>query len=270
MEGNRKSQIFQRFLSYCIVVPLTLFTCACFATKPVIKVAIADNYAPFYFQDKGGNFKGISVEITYSILRKMGYTMSITQYPSMKMMLKEIELGKQDMNINLTATPEREKIAIFTQEPHIFETQNLIVRADSNIQYAGALDQLKSYRLGIIFGWTYGQKFDNYNDINRVYINNSTQQLRNLLSGRFDIAVNNPQFFKTLASEVKTSNAFKILTPEVHSLPVTIAVSKRFPDAISFVNLLNEHVRTFKSSTAYVQLLKKYGFSTRSISRDLP
>lgn len=232
--------------------------------KKLIRIALAENFQPYYYQDENGVFQGASFEISETVLKNLGYQTQITQFPSMKVALREIELGNQDLNVNLTITPEREKIARFTQTPHIFETQNIIVRADSSISYSGSLDELTDYRIGINYGWTYGPEFDRNKKLDRVYVNNSPEQLRNLLSGRFDIAINNPQFFSHLAKDVGAKNGFKILTPEVYALPVNMAVSRKYFDAESLITKLNHEIARFKKSSQYKQILKKYGFTLKT------
>lgn len=226
-----------------------------------IRIAIPENFQPYYFKDSNGDFKGASIEISRIILKKLGYKIKITQFPNMKTALKEIELGKQDLNINLTATPEREMIAKFTHTPHLHETQNIIVRSDSEISFNGSLDELISYRIGVIFGWTYGPDFDNKENLDRVYVNSSPEQLRSLLSGRFDLAINNPQFFENLAENSRTKEGFKILTPAIYSLPVKMAVSNKYSDTEGLISKLNNEILLFKRSEKYRLILNKYGFN---------
>lgn len=235
---------------------------------PVLNVVIADDYPPFYYRDETGAFKGASYEIVVHLAQTLGYEVTSTQVPSMRIMLAELGAGQQHVSVNLTATEERKKVALFTSTPHIFETQNLITRADSELSYSGNLERLKSYRYGPIFGWTYGPAFDAAQYLDKVYVNDSDDQLRWLLSGQFDVAVNNRQFFQYMAQEMGVSGAFRILDPPVHVLPVTIAISRQYPGAEALRDALDEAVANFIQTEEYMNILLRYGFLPKAQEKE--
>ncbi|WP_188862387.1 substrate-binding periplasmic protein [Marinobacterium nitratireducens] len=235
-----------------------------------MKVAIPDDYPPFYYRDDNGDFRGVSFEIVEHLLRELGYDVEATQLPSMRTLLAELDAGREDLTVNLTATEERRKVALFTTTPHIVETQDLIVRADSPIRYDGDLEKLKDYRFGAIFGWTYGPAFDNAEDLERVSVNSSSDQLRGLLAGQFDIALNNRQFFQHQARDMGVSRAFRVLAPPVFELPVTIAISRRYPQAEALRDGLNSALDDFLTQPAYRDILERYGFGAVSAAAEAP
>lgn len=234
------------------------------AAQPVIKVAVPENYPPFYYKDSDGSFKGVSYEIATHIFDKLGYELEITQMPSMRIMLSALKDGRQHVSINLTATDERSELAYFTLTPHVYESQHLITRADSLISFNGDLQTLTDYRFGPIFGWTYGPKFDRSTNLDKEFVNNSVQQLKGLLSGRYDIALNNPQFFSVTASSLGIASAFRLLEPAVYTLPVTMAVSKSYPEAQELAAAMEKEIALFVKSDSYKQILERYGFATEA------
>jgi len=238
------------------------------AAKPVLSVAVLDDFAPFYYQDSEGDYQGVSYEIASHVLEKLGYQFEVTQMPSMRLMLKALKDGQQDFSFNLTATEERLEVALFTQTPHVFEAQNLIVRADSTINFDGDLKNLTDYKFGPIFGWTYGSSFDSAAYLQKAYVNDSTQQLKELLSGRYDIAVNNPQYFQGISSSMGVSNAFRTLNPAVFTLPVTMAVSKKYPQAVELINALENELASFVQTETYREILSRYGFDVSEQSME--
>lgn len=236
---------------------------AVMAANPVLKIAVPEDFPPFYYKDSDGNFKGVSYEVAVHVCNKLGYHIEITQLPSMRLMLTALKEGYQDMSINLTATEARAELAHFTQTPHVFESQHFIVRSDSHITYDGDLQSLADYRFGPIFGWTYGPKFDRASNLDKEFVNDSVQQLKGLLSGRYDIAVNNPQYFSVTAASLGVAGAFHLLDPAVFTLPVTMAVSRQYPDAEQLVAALEREIALFIKEDAYRDILERHGFAVK-------
>ncbi len=234
------------------------------ASAEELIVALSENFPPFYYLDKDNEFKGASIEITQAISEKLGYSIVVNQYPTMREALKELEDGGADIIVNLSPTNEREEYAYFTSTPHIYESQDLIVRADSSISYNGSLLQLSTYRIGTIFGWTYGPQFDRANYLQKEYVTDSRQQMAGLLAGSFDIAINNRQFFMALSTETGMNSAYKVIEPSIYKLPVKIAVSKKHPNARQLAAELEQGVKEFIVTEDYMTLLRKYGFSSQS------
>jgi len=231
------------------------------AANPVLKIAVPEDFPPFYYRDNDGNFKGVSYEVAAHVCEKLGYDIEITQMPSMRLVLTALKEGYQDMSINLTATESRAEIAYFTKTPHVYESQHFIVRSDSQIDFDGELHDLADYRFGPIFGWTYGPKFDRATYLNKEFVNDSVQQLKGLLSGRYDIAVNNPQYFSATASSLGVAEAFHLLDPAVITLPVTMAVSRQYPDAKELAAALEKEIAQFVKEDAYRDILERHGFA---------
>lgn len=232
------------------------------AGNPILRVAVLDDFPPFYYQDADGNYQGVSYEIASHVFNKLGYQLEITQLANMRLLLKSLKDGHQDVSFNLSTSEERLEVAVFTQTPHVFEAQNLIVRADSTAQFNGDLKTLKEYRFGPIYGWTYGPSFDSASYLQKEYVNESSQQLKELLAGRYDIALNNPLYFQRIASSMGVSNAFRILQPAVFTLPVTMAVSKQYPQADVLINAVERELVSFVKTETYQNILSRYGFNT--------
>ncbi|WP_440905455.1 substrate-binding periplasmic protein [Catenovulum sp. SX2] len=231
-----------------------------------LRVGAPQDFAPFYYMGDDGEFKGVSYEIFSLIAQKMDYQIELTRYANMRLLLAEIETGQQDIVMNLTATDERKKIALFTQTPHIYETQDLIVRADSSVPYTGRLLQLVPYKIGVIYGWTYGEQFDSAKYLKKLFVSDSQEQLRGLFAGRYDIAINNQHFFRQLSDKLALNNAFKVLKPSIYKLPVTMAVSKKYPNAQKLIQELELQVQAVIKTEAYQQILLRHGFKIGSLN----
>lgn len=234
--------------------------------KPTIRVAMAEDFYPFYGMDAEGVATGASIEIAEAVLARLGYDVRVTQYSDMRSVLEALASGRQDLVVNLTKTPERSKIALFTSTPHLHETQDMIVRADSRITLSHRLLDLARYRIGVVFGWTYGPEFDAAHFLHKEPVLDSTAQLKGLLAGRFDLAVNNRQFFMSRAESLGIDNAFKVLEPAVYSLPVNIAVSRKFERSSELRDRLEQAVSDFIQTEDYTRIQKQYGFKVSPLT----
>ncbi len=242
------------------LMPFAIINSEAAEANRVLRAVIAEDFAPFYYHDDAGQLKGVSYEVAAHICKKLGYELQLTQLPSMRLLLQALDDGQQHIAINLTATEKRQEVALFTSQPHAYESQNLIVRADNDISFSGDVNSLTNYKIGAIFGWTYGAEFDNANYLQKVYVNNSKQQLKGLLSGRYDLAVNNPQFVKWVATKIGVSKGFRIIRQPVLTLPVTMAVSKQYPDAAELVQEFDKAIADFIKEEAYRNILLRHGF----------
>lgn len=246
---------------FVLLLSLSLASFA-YASPPILKIAMPEDFPPYYYLDTDGSFKGVSYDIAIHISEKLGYQVEVTQLPNMRQLLLALGDGKQDLSLNLTATTERLKLAYFTSTPHVFESQHLIVRSDSPIKYDGDLKSLSRYKFGPIFGWTYGDQFDSAAYLTKDYVNDSRQQLKGLLSGRYDIAVNNPQYFQQIISSLGINPIFRTLEPALINLPVTMAISKKYPDAEKVIAAFEAEIARFIQTPEYQAILQEYGFDT--------
>jgi len=233
----------------------------------LIKIGVPEDFPPFYFRDNNGDFHGASYEVVVSILHSLGYRVQTTQYPNMRQALAQLGTGEEDLIINLTGTESRRKVAYFTNTPHIYESQDIIVRADSNIRFDGQLLQLSPYKIGVIFGWTYGPDFDSAEYLNKEYVNSSQDQIKGLLSGRYDMLINNKNFVRSISTQLGVSNAFKALDQSIFILPVTIAVSKVYPNALELVDRLDNEVIKYRRTADYKSILTEYGFDPELLTK---
>ncbi|KJY81854.1 hypothetical protein TW81_16000 [Vibrio galatheae] len=242
-----------------VVVQFSSFAIAD-SSKPLLRIGVPEDFPPFYFHDENGELRGASYEVVVSILHSLGYQTQATQYPNMRQLLANIAAGKEDIVVNLTGTESRRKVAYFTDTPHIYESQDVIVRADSAIRFEGKLPQLSPYKIGTIFGWTYGPEFDSANYLHKEYVNDSEEQLKGLLSGNFDMLINNKNFVQSVTQTLGVSKAFEALDHAIFILPVTIAVSKAHPNATSLVATLENEVVRYRKTEEYQSILTRYGF----------
>ncbi len=155
-----------------------------------LRVGLAElDYPPFYFE-KEGKFSGAALEIAQTLATKLDHKLVYSRFP-WKRLQAYLNTGKIDMVILYFKTPEREKDAIYTDIPHIYESSDLFVVEGTNYPYKGALDDLLPYKFGGIRGYSYGNEYDNSSRLLKQEVSNEELLIRILIHGRVDIAVGN-------------------------------------------------------------------------------
>lgn len=238
-------------LIFCLVAPVE--------AQKVIRIGFAENYPPFYFLNSENRYEGVSFEVVSSVLTDLGYTIRVSQHENMSALIAEVKKGNVDLNVNLSATEERKQYFLFTAIPHVYESQDLISLKNTPFNYTGSLLSLSRYRVGVIYGWTHGAEFDNADFIRKVYVLDSQTQLQGLISGRFDMVVNNRFFFSEMGKKLGIASVFKSFEPSLGHLPVTVGVSRQYPDAPKLVEQLNLEISKFIKTREYLAILHASG-----------
>ena len=240
-------------LSFC----LTLLA----RDKKIIRIGFPEDFPPFYSLNAENEYEGISFEVVSRALRNLDYKIEVKQFDNMSTLFSEVKKGSVDAIVNLTATKDRKQFLDFTTNPHVYESQDLISLKTSPFTYTGSLLSLSRYKVGVIHGWTHGKDFDSADFLQKVYVLDSKKQLQGLLSGRFDLIVNNRHYFNELAQKSGVALIFSHHAPSLEDLPVTVGISKLYPESEKLVEKLNVEISEFKLTEEYRLLLKGSGLS---------
>ncbi len=140
----------------CLVILIALTSQAFSQCRLSVRVA---NSIPQYYQDEHKSWQGMGVELVEVLLNEAQCQPIYTVYP-WKRALAQLQVGKLDMMVNLSITPERKKYLWFIG-PQRDETIVLVVNNDFDLK-VDALDDFKTLnnRIGIENGAYYGDSFD--------------------------------------------------------------------------------------------------------------
>ncbi|MGK5093827.1 transporter substrate-binding domain-containing protein [Deltaproteobacteria bacterium TL4] len=157
-----------------IIIGLLLF-CGSFggSAEKIIKLTTLDDYPPFCFRDEVASkklkriippgedaitFKGYSWDVVRESYHAVGYTIHLILAPWARAMLF-VESG--DADLIFPATKTKERLEKFHYSEFSTDRQNFLiyVRSDSNFKWKG-LESLKGFRIGTMNEWSFGQKWD--------------------------------------------------------------------------------------------------------------
>jgi polar amino acid transport system substrate-binding protein len=167
-----------------------------FAQEVKEVVFIADPWPPFNI-GKTQIEEGIALEICKELFSRLSIRFSTRLYPWKRVLLylKEGEgsMGKKvDFTFPIIKTTEREEYLVFSDA--IISDRSVLLynkkRKDGPIDWTGKIEDLKQYKFGIVYGYSYGKMFDNAfkNGILKTESNVTTEaNFKKLLSQRIDI-----------------------------------------------------------------------------------
>lgn len=224
---------------------------------PTLTIALADvDYPPFYFKDND-NFSGISIEVLEHIAADLGFTLHY-QYSSWQGALNSLKTGKADLITTLFYTEERAQFALYPDEPHAIEINQLITRPELAITFNGDLHTLRQYRIGMISGYSYGKDYDTADFLKKDVTTNESQLIKMLVGKRFELAIGNPFALKLQANRQGVSHQIILLEPAVDISPIYMAMSKKTPNAAYLIQRFSQSLKELKRSPKYSDMLKKY------------
>lgn len=140
------------FSVFLLLSSLTLFS-------QTLKIGIIE-YPPYEYSVEG-DLKGISFELVVEIFKKMNQPIEFEILP-WKRALLYLELKKIDGLFQVLNIPKRTNFAIYTKEVLMNETVSLFCLKTHPIYFDGTLESIKSYRMGLIDGFSYGITLDTY------------------------------------------------------------------------------------------------------------
>jgi len=117
---------------------------------PVIRLAPERSYAPFIFQDENGKLKGISVDYTALLEKKLGIKFHTMESNNLAAILDAVHHEEIDMVTSLMKTPQRSEFLFFTT-PYITVPVVIIVRRE--FKGGSTLDSMGSLKIAVGKGY---------------------------------------------------------------------------------------------------------------------
>jgi len=193
-----------------------------------------DDFPPFSFIDQDNQLKGIDVEMTQEMARRLGINVDIILVPWKRLLLMT-EKGDVFGSFGLFKTPEREAFALYTAPVHrstykLFTTKNTLTEFED-------ISDLYGKRLGIEAGFAISTEFDAAKikgDIDVIEFFNFEDIFRRILGGGIDAFVGNELVIKHKIagrySKIKNISDITFLPkPVKESRSAYFVLSKKFP-----------------------------------------
>ncbi len=203
--------------------------------KKIIKVATL-NWSPYVGEKL--EYYGIFSKKTKEVFTKMGYEQDIT-FMSWKRVLFEVEQGNYDVAFPAYYSAERAKKYIISDK--VMNTPLVFLKnKNSKIQYK-TLEDLKSYKIGIVRGYINTKEFDNSNYLNKIVGSSDLQNLRLLAKNRLDLVVIDKIVAQGLIQKHKEfENKFNFIKKALDDKPLYLLFSRKNKQSLFYAKEFNK------------------------------
>jgi polar amino acid transport system substrate-binding protein len=197
----------------------------------VLKVRVT-NIPPLYFQNKTGEWTGLTVDLAKVLLNEAGCKGNFEAIP-WERSLKLMKIGKLDMMMNLSITEKRKEFIHFIG-PQIYETVQLVLREEIDIDIQ-SLDDIKKVpgKIGYQSRTFYGKAFEEKLRTDPVFkskfeiLFSDQLNLRKLSMGRIVGTLGQNYGGVSAKREFREGNGYKIHPFIIHQNWVYFGFSKK-------------------------------------------
>lgn len=203
---------------------------------------------------------GLASEVLQGVAQRLGWRLDVVYQPWIRSRA-DAEAGRCDMIYTILDKPEYREFAVFPQQ-YLSDRYNvLVVRKDREIHYDGNLQKFMfAYSIGTYRDKAVSPLFDQLKHESWAkldYANNPEDNMRKLLVGRFDAAIENSA---TAIYELRKLGALdkaEILSPPVYQAPAYVAFAKK-GQALGHIDEFDRELKAFKATPAYNAIIARY------------
>lgn len=261
--------IANKYIYFIIIFcSLMIVTPAFSKEKEVIHIVRGDyNYPPYEVRTGNNTLTGLHIDMVNAVVNKLNMKVKFQSVP-WKRALRMIKKGQADAITYIGISQEREQFALFLEDNVLTVADNaffFLNEKDKTYHYKGNLKQLKSYRIGTIMGFYYGDQFGaaKYLTVDNKAKSNEAL-LKRLVNNHFDIGLADIHRTKYLAKQEGLDDMLSYFSALFPSIPQYIAFSRarnNEPLAQKFAAAM----RAFKKSDEYKHLLKAYDINPTTL-----
>lgn len=216
---------------------------------------VADPYPPYQYEEND-TVKGIDHDIITAAFEEYKIRTKTQLFP-WEVCIEHMEMKKVDGIFQITITPEREEMFLFskpfrTARSVFFRNAKVSVRLNKGVEI---LTQLKGYKLGVLAGYSYDPMIDSLREPVRTEVKSQKMLLENLLRGEFDLAIMDLGVAAYLIEKMHLDGIEWVEGYEV-TRQLHVAFQKNLCE---LVNLFNAGLDKVKGKDLYNKIFKNYG-----------
>lgn len=216
---------------------------------------VADSYPPYQYEENG-ILKGIDHDIITRAFKEHGIEIE-TRLFKWDVCIEQMEKKEADGIFQITRTPERERIFLFSKPLRTARTV-FYRNAKSSLNLMKDVElsvQLEGYRLGVLAGYSYDFIIDSLQRSLKAEVNNQESLLEGLIKEEFDLAIMDMGVAAYLLKKKRINGIERIEGYEIKR-KLHVAFQKNL---IELVNLFNSGLDRIKEKGLYNQIFKNYG-----------
>ncbi|MBH8581904.1 substrate-binding periplasmic protein [Bisbaumannia pacifica] len=186
-------------------------------------------YPPISWEDAAGEIRGVAPRAVHAVLGRLGLEVEMVVLGNWRRCLTDAAEGRVDLVIAYRS-PEREAYLAFGREPLLQEEVALFYHRDRPLEVT-RLDDLARYRGGLLFGESYGPRFDAFIEargaVERVASNH--QNFGKLIRGRIDYIAHERRTGELLIERMPGAEAIEVLPLTLAEDALYFAVARHSP-----------------------------------------
>ena len=240
------------------VIGIILFSVATpsWGADESIMVGVSTGYPPYYFV-QNGELVGVCIELANRAAESINWQISYRQYP-WKRLLLYAEKGKVDAIMPLFRTKAREAYLYFDDLDIVDEENRFFTWKYTKINFQGALENIQPFKIGVVEGYSYGERFDTFPNLTIVPTKNDHHLVKMFKHKRFDVGIGSKDVVMFNARDENIADQIYFLEPAVTKTALYIGFSKAKVDE-NRAQRFSAALQQIKSSEAYRSILGNYG-----------
>lgn len=215
---------------------------------------------PPFMYGSSNQAEGLYPELIGAVFHQMGRPVSLAAKP-WKRALGELDLGIAGVG-GIYKTEDRLKKYDFS-EPLFVERIVVYYNHDKAVNYR-MLSDLYGKRVGILLGWSYGDKFDNARKAGKIIVEEvyaDTQNFDKLVQGRVDAVLAIEQVGSSLMREPRNASVGKSLVFLAEN-PTHLAFNKQM-HVEALLSAFNRALNEIKKNGTYTQIVDKMATASK-------
>lgn len=238
-----------------ILVVLILLTVTTSVQAEKLVIGISAGYPPYYYKTDD-ILTGFCIDTINAVAREIGIDVEYKEYP-WKRLIMSAQNSDVDAIMPLFKNEEREHFLIFKGLELAYEANYFFTRPDSPISFNGNLDDLKQYQIGVVGGYSYGKKFDNFDFPNKKITRDDKHLIKMFMHNRFELGVGNRSVVQYYAGLCGIDESIQFLEPPITKEILYLGFVKK-RNTIQLAKRFAKSLQGFQKTAEYQQLIDKY------------
>lgn len=230
---------------------------ACIARAETPRIGAEDDWHP-YTALRNDRIEGMSADIVRAAFSASDTSVELTPYPYSRCM----ELARSGSLAGcFNTTPDAHIRAEFLLPQEVLFSDDILLWGHAGDAAIDDLDAIRGKRVAVTIGYTYGEYFDSYADIQRIAVRRDINGFRMLQRGRVDYVI---AFRGTtdalLRDNPELAGQFKALT-RVHRPRLYLTFSRHHPRAAALLRDFDAGMRQIRQDGTYQRILANWQLS---------
>lgn len=224
------------------------------ASADIPRIGAEDDWYP-YTAWRDGRIEGMSVDIVRAAFATSGTAIELAPYPYSRCM----ELARSgSLAACFNTTPDSRIEAEFLLPQEMLFSDDILLWGRTGAQPVDNLDAIAGTRVAVTIGYTYGEHFDGYPDIQRVPVRRDLNGFLMLQRERVDHVVAFRGTTQALLRQYPELVGQFVALATVHRPQLYLTFSRRHPQARKLLQRFDQGMRRIRSDGTYLQILERW------------